>query len=185
MFETREQRSRTMRSVRSRDTKPEMTVRRFLHSFGLRYRLHDSRLPGVPDLVFPSLRTVLFVHGCFWHQHPGCCEATRPQTNTSYWNKKLDSNVMRDARNCALLKAQGWRVLVIWECETRNKSVIENLALQIQFLKKDDKVAVEFPEHLNAHPNKNTYHKLLTRLRSQKVTGKPRDWTRDSLYEKS
>lgn len=98
MSETPEQRSRTMRAVRSRDTGPEMIVRRFLHAAGLRFRLHDRRLPGVPDLVFPSRRVVLFVHGCFWHQHPGCPAAARPKSRPDYWNRKLDMNVTRDAR---------------------------------------------------------------------------------------
>lgn len=107
MSETPEQRSHTMRAVRSRDTGPEMIVRRFLHAAGLRYRLHDRRLPGVPDLVFPSRRVALFVHGCFWHQHPGCEAAARPKSRPDYWNRKLDGNVARDARHLAEV-ATGW-----------------------------------------------------------------------------
>lgn len=125
-------RSRTMRAVKSKDTGPEMIVRRFLHSIGLRYRLHDRRLPGVPDLVFPGRRVVLFVHGCFWHQHPGCPASARPQSRTDYWTRKLDGNMARDARHHAALIAAGWEVLVIWECETRSKDALEAVAARIR-----------------------------------------------------
>ena len=107
MTETPEQRSRTMRAVRSSDTGPEMIVRRFLHAAGLRYQLHDRRLPGSPDLVFPSRRIALFVHGCFWHQHPGCAAAERPRTRLDYWTRKLDGNMERDLRRRAELEAAG------------------------------------------------------------------------------
>lgn len=132
MRETPEQRSRTMRAVRSRDTKPELTVRRFLHAAGLRYILHDRRLPGSPDLVFPKYRTVVFVHGCFWHQHANCPAASRPRSNTDYWSRKLTGNVERDARNRTSLEASGWRVLVIWECEIRERDALDRLAETIR-----------------------------------------------------
>ena len=132
MSETPEQRSRTMRAVRSRDTGPEMIVRRFLHAAGLRYRLHDRRLPGVPDLVFPSRRVALFVHGCFWHQHPGCEAAARPKSRPDYCNRKLDGNVARDARHLAELAAAGWTALVVWECETRDPQRLAALAARIR-----------------------------------------------------
>lgn len=132
MKETPEQRSRTMRAVRSRDTKPELAVRRFLHAAGLRYRLHDRRLPGSPDLVFPKHRAVVFVDGCFWHQHPDCPAASRPQSNTDYWSRKLSGNVERDARNRAALEASGWTVLVIWECEIRKRDALDRLAKAIR-----------------------------------------------------
>jgi len=132
MKETPEQRSRTMRAVRSRDTKPELTVRRFLHAAGLRYILHDRRLPGSPDLVFPKYRTVVFVHGCFWHQHANCPAASRPRFNTEYWSRKLTGNVERDARNRTSLEASGWRVLVIWECEIRERDALDRLAETIR-----------------------------------------------------
>ena len=131
MSETPQQRSRTMRAVRSQDTGAEMTVRRFLHAQGLRFRLHDKRLPGTPDIVFASRRIVIFVHGCFWHQHPGCPAAARPQSNTEYWSRKLDGNVARDARHLTALQNQGWTVLVIWECETCNAQKLANLARQV------------------------------------------------------
>ena len=132
MSETPEQRSRTMRAVRSRDTGPEMIVRRFLHAAGLRYRLHDRRLPGVPDLVFPSRRIALFVHGCFWHRHPGCAAARLPKSRLEFWEPKLAGNVERDKRNRAALEAAGWKVLVIWECETRDGAALEALAARIK-----------------------------------------------------
>lgn len=128
MKETPEQRRRTMRAVRSRDTGPEMTVRRFLHAAGLRYRLHDRRLPGTPDLVFPSRHIALFVHGCFWHQHPGCAAAARPRSRLDYWMPKLDGNVARDERRRSELEAAGWQVMVIWECETRDGAALARLA---------------------------------------------------------
>ena len=132
MRETAEQRSRTMRAVRSRDTAPEMTVRRFLHATGLRYRLHDSRLAGVPDLVFPSRRVALFVHGCFWHQHRNCSAAKRPKSRLDYWTAKLDRNIERDRRHREKLETAGWKVLVVWECEVKDKETLQNLARRIQ-----------------------------------------------------
>ena len=137
MSETPEQRSRTMRAVRSRDTGPEMVVRRFLHAAGLRFRLHDRRLPGVPDLVFPSRRVALFVHGCFWHQHPSCAAADRPRSHVDYWTRKLDGNMARDERHRANLKAAGWKVLVIWECETRDRSALLRLTKKIKRIQLD------------------------------------------------
>ncbi|WP_083894345.1 DNA mismatch endonuclease Vsr [Nocardia tenerifensis] len=131
MKESAEQRSRTMRAVRSRDTAPEMAVRRYLHAVGLRYRLHDRRLPGKPDLVFPGRRIVLFVHGCFWHQHPGCPAAARPASNTEYWTRKLDGNVARDVRRREELEADEWTVLVIWECQIRNEEAMADLVATI------------------------------------------------------
>ena len=115
-------RSRMMARIRSKNTKPEMAVRRYLHRLGFRYRLHDKRLPGRPDLVFPRYRTVLFVHGCFWHQHAGCHLASTPGTNAEFWQHKLSGNQMRDARQTESLEAAGWRVLVIWECQVRDPS---------------------------------------------------------------
>jgi len=110
-----------MAAVRSADTKPEMIVRRGLHAKGLRYRLHDSRLPGRPDLVFSSSKAVVFVNGCFWHAHRGCHYFKIPQTNRLDWLRKLAGNRRRDRRNHLRLCAMGWRVIVIWECELRGK----------------------------------------------------------------
>ena len=115
-------RSRNMAAIRSRDTKPEMIVRRLVHGMGYRYRLHRKDLPGKPDLVFGPRRKVIFVHGCFWHQHEAehCLDGRKPKSNTGYWNGKLARNVARDKKNRQLLEEAGWRVLVIWECETRD-----------------------------------------------------------------
>jgi DNA mismatch endonuclease (patch repair protein) len=132
MTETPEQRSLTMRAVRSRDTGPEMIVRRFLHAAGLRFRLYDRRLPGVPDLLFPGRRITLFVHGCFWHQHPGCPAASRPRSRTDYWSQKLDGNVARDELQRLALEAAGWTVLAILECETPSLAALEALANRIR-----------------------------------------------------
>lgn len=111
-----------MRAVRGRDTRPEMVVRRLAHSLGYRYRLHRRDLPGVPDLVFPARRAVIFVHGCFWHQH-NCPRGARiPKTRRDYWVPKLLKNQERDARNRQRLRETGWRVLVIWECEALDRS---------------------------------------------------------------
>lgn len=113
-----EVRSRMMSGIRGKDTKPELLIRSQLHSLGFRYHLHDSRIPGKPDMVFPKYSAVILVHGCFWHGHKGCRRATRPATNESFWNQKLDGNIRRDERFKAELRRLGWKVLVVWECET-------------------------------------------------------------------
>lgn len=110
-------RSRMMRSVRQRNTKPEMLVRSAAHGFGLRFRLHAKDLPGRPDLVFPRWKTAVFVHGCFWHRHVDCARATTPSSNVEFWQQKFVANVARDERSIAELQARGWAVHVIWECE--------------------------------------------------------------------
>ena len=116
---TLEQRVRTMRAVRNRDTTPELVVRRFVRALGYRYRLNVSTLPGRPDLVFHSLRKVIFVHGCFWHGHNCRAGLNRPRSNQSYWVQKLTRNKLRDATRRARLRALGWKVLTIWECQLR------------------------------------------------------------------
>lgn len=110
-----------MRAVKSRNTKPEMVLRRLLHRAGYRYRLHPSNLPGKPDMVFPSRRKAIFVHGCLWHQHPGCRYADRPAANREYWDKKLSRNMARDASNQEELQQAGWGVHIVWECELRRE----------------------------------------------------------------
>ena len=109
-----------MRRIRSKDTIPELKVRRLAHSMGYRYRLHYTGLPGKPDLVFQKKRKVIFVHGCFWHQHTDCVDGKVPASNRSYWEPKLRSNVERDAKAQSQLRRDGWDVLVVWECETKN-----------------------------------------------------------------
>ncbi|XKH01610.1 DNA mismatch endonuclease Vsr [Marinobacter nauticus] len=111
------ERSERMSRVRSRDTKPEMVVRRLVHGMGFRYRLHVDSLPGKPDMVFRFRRAVIFVHGCFWHRHPGCKLARLPKSRREFWRRKLEENRERDQRNEAKLRELGWRVMVVWECE--------------------------------------------------------------------
>lgn len=119
-----EQRSAMMSRIRGRDTKPELVVRRLAHALGYRFRLHRRELPGAPDLVFPGRRKVVFVHGCFWHRHPGCRFAYRPKSNIGFWEKKFESNIERDARVLRVLRESGWSPLVIWECETSDLSAL-------------------------------------------------------------
>ncbi len=121
---TPEQRHRTMLSVRSKNTKPELIVRRLTHRMGYRYRLHRRDLPGNPDLVFPSRHKVIFVHGCFWHGHDCRSGLKQPKTNKDYWLKKLQRNKTRDINNQSQLKEHGWDVLIIWECETKDLDVL-------------------------------------------------------------
>jgi DNA mismatch endonuclease (patch repair protein) len=120
-----------MSRIRSHDTGPEKVVRQLLTAMGLRYRLQRRDLPGRPDVVMVSRRTVVFVHGCFWHRHRGCREATTPTGNRDYWETKFETNVARDARNVRALRKAGWRVLTVWECETRRR---DKLAARLQRL---------------------------------------------------
>jgi DNA mismatch endonuclease (patch repair protein) len=116
---SQEKRSWVMSLVKSKDTKPELVVRRMVFALGFRYRLHRADLPGRPDLVFAGLHSVIFVHGCFWHQHVGCRRAKRPEAQADYWSAKLDRNMQRDRRNLLELRRLGWRILTIWECELK------------------------------------------------------------------
>lgn len=118
------QRRLNMSRIRGRDTKPEMIVRRLLHRDGYRYRLHRRDLPGKPDLVFPSRRCIVFVHGCFWHRHDCAAGQVTPRTNAAFWAEKIGGNVTRDAASIKALRADDWRVLVIWECETKNMETL-------------------------------------------------------------
>lgn len=106
-----------MAGIRGRDTKPEKLVRSWIHRQGLRFRLHGKDLPGRPDLILPKYRTVIFVHGCFWHQHRGCRYAYVPKSNTAFWRSKLEANVKRDAVQLRSLRRLGWRVITVWECQ--------------------------------------------------------------------
>ncbi|MDG2510080.1 very short patch repair endonuclease [Stenotrophomonas maltophilia] len=116
-------RSLLMSKVRGKDTKPEMAVRSYLHRRGLRYRLHDRSLPGKPDLVFKSRRVVVFVHGCFWHGHPGCSKARIPKTREEFWRSKIETNAACDRRSIRRLRALGWRVLVVWQCRISDRKL--------------------------------------------------------------
>jgi len=123
-----------MSRVRSRHTGPELRVRKVLHAAGLRYRLHRRDLPGSPDIVFGRCRLAVFVHGCFWHQHPGCKKATIPATNSDWWQEKLERNQARDARvNDALLDA-GWTSIVIWECTIADPLLVDRIAAVVRRL---------------------------------------------------
>lgn len=117
-------RSQMMAGIRGKNTKPELVVRSIAHGLGLRYRLHRNDVPGRPDLLFPKHRTAVFVHGCFWHRHD-CGLAAVPKTRTEFWLTKFATNVERDRRHRAELEVQGWRVLEIWECETRDTEAVE------------------------------------------------------------
>ena len=120
---TKDQRKLNMQRVKSVDTKPELMVRRALHSKGFRYKLHTKNLPGSPDLVFPKYRVVIFVHGCFWHRHK-CYKASVPLSRVNFWRKKFKENTSRDKLNIQQLSALGWRILVIWECALKGKAKI-------------------------------------------------------------
>lgn len=126
-----ETRSRMMAGIKGRDTRPEIAVRRYLHAAGLRFRVNDRRLPGTPDIVFPRWRVAVFVHGCFWHRHPGCPYTTTPATRAAFWNSKFTANMERDARNLAALESLGWSTLVMWECESRSEATLDELFWRI------------------------------------------------------
>ena len=123
---TPEQRSINMSHIRSKDTKPEEIVRKYLFARGFRYRKNDTRYPGKPDLVLPKYHTVIFINGCFWHQH-GCSRSTLPKTNQDYWIPKIQRNVERDRQNIKTLEDAGWKVIVIWECELKKKTLEETM----------------------------------------------------------
>lgn len=131
--ETDAARSAQMSRIRARDTKPEMRVRHALHVAGLRYRLHAGDLPGKPDLVFRSRRIALFVHGCFWHQHPNpnCKLSRMPKSKLDFWRPKLEGNRLRDQKNRSALEARGWTVVEVWECETKSDD-LERLVARLQ-----------------------------------------------------
>jgi DNA mismatch endonuclease (patch repair protein) len=121
---TPERRSHLMAQVRSRNTTPELAVRRLAYSLGYRFRLHRRDLPGCPDLVFPSRNAVVFVHGCFWHRHKGCSKSSMPSTHVEFWTAKFSQTIQRDKRVSEQLERQGWRVLVIWQCEIRDRETL-------------------------------------------------------------
>lgn len=129
------ERSERMSRIKSRDTKPEIALRRSLHRLGLRFRLGGAGLPGRPDIVFPKYRTVVFVHGCFWHRHHGCRVASTPKSNTQFWEEKFARNIERDLRVVGDLQFRGWKVVIVWECElgSRDKmaATVARVAKQI------------------------------------------------------
>lgn len=122
---TKEQRYLNMSRIRAKDTMPEEIIRKYLFSKGYRYRKNDKRYPGKPDIVLPKYRIMIFVHGCFWHRHPGCRYATTPATNSEFWLKKFNQNITRDRNVQEQLRVMGWNVIVIWECEVSRKTARE------------------------------------------------------------
>lgn len=123
---SKQRRSQNMSRIRSKNTAPELSVRSILHQMGFRFRVHDSSLPGCPDIVLRRLRTVILVNGCFWHRHHNCKYAYTPKTRRAFWNKKFAGNVKRDAGNAKALQDLGWRVKVVWECELRNVDLLKS-----------------------------------------------------------
>ena len=132
---SKETRSYNMSRIKGKDTKPEMLVRRFLHAQGFRYRLHVKDLPGKPDIVLPNYKTVIFIHGCFWHGHKGCRYFVMPKTRTEWWRNKIDTNIQNDATALVRLTVLNWSVITIWECELKPSVVtgtLEKLLLKLQ-----------------------------------------------------
>jgi DNA mismatch endonuclease, patch repair protein len=125
-----ERRSANMSRIRSKNTQPEMIVRRLLHGLGYRYSLHRRDLPGAPDLVFPSRKKIIFVHGCFWHQHKGCIDGRMPKSRADYWQPKLLRNIQRDRRNLSKLRRGGWKVLRLWECDVLKAADVRERLVQ-------------------------------------------------------
>ena len=117
---TPEKRSQIMGRIGSKNTKPEIAVRKLVHSLGYRFRLHDIKLPGRPDIVFPRHRKVIFINGCFWHGHKDCSRSALPSTNVTFWKDKIAKNVIRDKRALRELRCEGWRAMVVWQCEMRD-----------------------------------------------------------------
>lgn len=135
------QRSKMMAGIRGKGTKPELLVRKLLFASGFRYRLHRNNLPGTPDIVMPGRKIVIFVHGCFWHQHLECKHARLPSSNSDFWHQKLARNVQRDKEVFTALKAAGWRILVVWECATRSRPAISALSgLISQWIESDSPI---------------------------------------------
>jgi len=137
----KKKRSEIMSRIRGTDTKPEIMVRRILHSRGYRFRLHRNDLPGNPDIVLPRYKAAIFVHGCFWHHHEGCLKSKLPKTNVKFWRDKILQNVERDRKNITKLTSLGWRVLIVWECETRRDHLNEKL---VEFLHSNGRPQSEF-----------------------------------------
>jgi DNA mismatch endonuclease (patch repair protein) len=127
-----------MSRIQSRDTKPELALRKALHRLGFRFRVHRTGLPGKPDMVLAKYRTVIFVHGCFWHRHAGCNVATTPKSNTEFWNDKFSRNVARDERVIRQLEKEGWRVIIAWECEVDSAAKAVSRAMEIGSLLRQD-----------------------------------------------
>lgn len=128
---SKETRSYNMSRIKGKDTKPEMLVRKFLFANGFRYRLHDKNLPGKPDIVLPRYKTVIFVNGCFWHGHENCKYFVIPKTRTEWWKEKIGKNISNDIKNQMLLKEMGYKVIIVWGCEIKDKSIFNDLTYSI------------------------------------------------------
>jgi DNA mismatch endonuclease, patch repair protein len=126
-------RSYNMSCIRGKDTKPEMIVRKLLFKNGFRYRFHVKTLPGKPDIVLPKYKTVIFVHGCFWHGHAGCRKYVIPKTRTEFWINKININIINDKKNKAALEKDDWRVITVWECELKNEEILQKLLKNINY----------------------------------------------------
>lgn len=148
-------RSRMMSGIRSKDTKPEMIVRRFLHGKGFRYVLHSPKLAGRPDIALPKHRVVIFVHGCFWHQHAHCKYATAPASNQDKWKTKFEANAARDERSICSLTEGGWRVIIVWECGLRLKEPA--LDWLVEAVLRPDRSIVQWPD-LNFEVERSNKH---------------------------
>ena len=131
---TKEIRSYNMSQIKATNTKPEMLVRKFLHANGYRYRLHDKKLPGKPDIVLPKYKTVIFVHGCFWHGHKNCKYFVVPKTRTEWWLNKINSNIANDAKAAKALKKEGWKIINLWECNLKPAKIKKTLSKLISIL---------------------------------------------------
>ena len=131
MHKVSEQRSRNMSAIKSKNTKPEIAVRKLLHSMGYRFRLHRKDLPGSPDIVLPKYKTVIFVHGCFWHRHENCKYASTPKTRSEFWESKFGGNIKRDKINQTNLIKLGWKIIIVWECDFKKTHYLKDLFLKI------------------------------------------------------
>jgi DNA mismatch endonuclease (patch repair protein) len=130
---SKETRSYNMSRIKGKNTKPEMLVRKFLHAHGYRYRLHDKKLPGKPDIVLPKYKTVIFVHGCFWHGHKDCRYFVVPKTRTDWWLNKINSNITNDAKAARALKKEGWKIINLWECDLKPAKIKKTLSKLIKY----------------------------------------------------
>lgn len=148
-------RSYNMSRIKGKDTRPEMIVRQFLFANGFRYRLHDKKLPGKPDIVFPKYKTVIFIQGCFWHGHEGCKYYSVPQTRTEWWRKKIDKNIANDRKVVKALEDMGWKVIEIWSCELKSKqrdSILYSLTTNIITTYNEGRAKLMDEGRINSHP---------------------------------
>ncbi|HRI21306.1 MAG TPA: DNA mismatch endonuclease Vsr [Panacibacter sp.] len=132
---TKEQRSYNMSCIKSRNTKPEIMVRSFLHRNGFRYKLHDKNLPGKPDIVLPKYKTIIFIHGCFWHGHTNCKYYVVPKTRTEWWLDKINGNIAKDVLAVKALKKEGWKIIIVWECQLKPANQMKTLHQLVRRLK--------------------------------------------------